>query len=121
MRIAFRAACAACAAAFLGFAWLQHNDPDPLLWIAIYGGACLVCAVAATGWLPWRVAGVSAILAAGASLPLLPSAVTAPPRLVFTDMAMHASGVEEAREVLGLWIVAAVLAGIAEVLRRGRG
>lgn len=32
---------------FLLFAFVQINDPDPLLWIAIYGAMAVVCIMAA--------------------------------------------------------------------------
>lgn len=35
------------AAMFLLFAFVQINDPDPLLWIAIYGVMAVVCIMAA--------------------------------------------------------------------------
>jgi hypothetical protein len=35
------------AAMFLLFAFVQINDPDPILWIAIYGAMAVVCIMAA--------------------------------------------------------------------------
>lgn len=35
------------AAMFLLFAFVQINDPDPLLWIAIYGVMAVICVMAA--------------------------------------------------------------------------
>ncbi len=32
---------------FLSFAIVQYNDPDPFVWIAIYGIVAVVCALAA--------------------------------------------------------------------------
>lgn len=43
------------AAVFLLFAALQYNDPDPWLWIPIYGYAALVCYLYARGRKPQRV------------------------------------------------------------------
>lgn len=34
---------------FIIFAALQYNDPDPYLWIPIYGYGALMCGLAATG------------------------------------------------------------------------
>lgn len=34
---------------FIIFAALQYNDPDPYLWVPIYGYAALMCGLAATG------------------------------------------------------------------------
>lgn len=33
---------------FVAFAALQYNDPDPLVWISVYGVAALICLVALT-------------------------------------------------------------------------
>ncbi len=37
------------AAMFLVFAFLQLNDPDPVVWISIYGAMAVVCVLAAFG------------------------------------------------------------------------
>jgi hypothetical protein len=37
------------AAMFLVFAFLQLNDPDPVVWISIYGAMAIVCVLAAFG------------------------------------------------------------------------
>ena len=38
-----------CCVLFIVFAGLQYNDPDPLLWIAIYGYTAVLCYLAARG------------------------------------------------------------------------
>jgi hypothetical protein len=48
-------------------ALVQYNDPDPLLWIAIYGAAALCCALFLFGCLPRLLAvGLSGAYALGA-------------------------------------------------------
>jgi len=43
----FRLLSAAVGLAFLAFAVLQHNDPDPALWMAVYGLVALLSFLAA--------------------------------------------------------------------------
>ena len=38
---------------FLAFAFLQINDPDPLIWILIYGAMAVVCVMAAFRSYSW--------------------------------------------------------------------
>lgn len=38
-----------CCVLFILFAGLQYNDPDPWLWIAIYGYTAVLCYLAARG------------------------------------------------------------------------
>ena len=38
------------AAFFLLAAGLQHNDPDPEIWMTLYGAACLVCSFFIAGF-----------------------------------------------------------------------
>ena len=47
---------------FFAFAGLQFNDPDPLLWIAIYSAMTVLCALAAFGKYYFKV---MLVLAAG--------------------------------------------------------
>ena len=107
------------AAVFVAFAALQWNDPDPFLWCAAYLVPAAICAVSAAGRLRWwpLPAGVAAAAFAWA-VGLLPAAVHAEPKAIVTDLAMHAPGVEEAREAIGLFFVAAVLASVAWRARR---
>lgn len=49
---------------FLGFCAVQYNDPDPLLWIAIYGYTAILTGLAAFGiHTPLTVPGVIIYLA----------------------------------------------------------
>ena len=89
------------------FAYLQHNDPDPLPWAFVYLSAAVMGAAEALGRglrrRAWLVGGAVLVWAAT----LMPAAVQAPAAAIFTDWDMVGPGVEEAREALGLLIVAA--------------
>ncbi|MFZ9046089.1 MAG: transmembrane 220 family protein [Cyclobacteriaceae bacterium] len=39
-------------ALFILFAVVQYNDPDPFLWIVIYGIVGIVCVLNGLGWFP---------------------------------------------------------------------
>ena len=98
----------------VGCAAVQYNDPDPLLWIALYGSGAVLLALAALGWRRrWAVAIVlGAYAAMGATV--LPG---------FVDWLLHYPGgdlvapmsadhphIEMSREFVGLLIAAACVA-----------
>ncbi len=87
---------------FLVFAGLQFNDPDPWVWIPIYGVFAILCFWDAFGIVP-RILSlgclISALVSAFLWWPDTFSGITGP---MTPD-----SGVEEARESLGLAICAA--------------
>jgi hypothetical protein len=91
----------ACATLFLAFAALQYNDPDPLVWIAIYVAMAALCIWSAFGQLP-RVVPILAMLAAlvGAYL-LWPTSYQG-----LSGKMDSRPGVELARESLGLLLCA---------------
>jgi hypothetical protein len=86
---------------------MQYNDPDPVQWMAIYGAAALGCALALFGrarW--WFLVGVAVVAAVWAAT-LAPAVIGhVAPRDLFAPAGMLAPAVEEAREMLGLIIVA---------------
>lgn len=113
---------AAAAAAFAAAALLQYNDPNPLTWVALYGAASAMCAVAAArGRAP-----VSAALALAALTTVWALVLIArlPGPGVYAEMfdawRMQGGGVEEARESVGLLLVAACSALIAAASRGTR-
>lgn len=100
---------------------VQFNDPDPLLWAAIYAVAALVC------WLeirrrtnPW----LPAVIAAAS----LAWAVTLAPRVIgkvpfgamFAEFEMADIGVEESREMYGLVLIALWMIAVASAAWRRR-
>lgn len=108
---------------FVGSAALQLNDPDPWPWVAIYVAAAGMAALAFSGRYPaCRRPGALAValvaltwgLAIAFSSPRLP-----PFRDLFGDWEMHAAGIEERRETLGLLIVSCWSALVALPPRRG--
>ena len=92
---------------FLLAAVLQYNDPDPVQWMAIYGAAALACVLALVRRLwRWYPVGVALAAALWAAL-LLPAVIGhVAPRDLFGNAGMLAPRVEEAREMVGLVIVA---------------
>src|SRR5688500_5955901 len=98
---------------YLFSAAVQGNDPDPLRWIAVYAAAAAACGLAlahlhrAARLLAMAIAAVALVW----SLTLMPGVLAAPPSLADLFVpAMKTVAVEEAREALGLWIVAAGMA-----------
>lgn len=98
----------------------QYNDPDPLGWMAIYGAAAVACLLLLGGrlprWLPAFVGLVALIWAAT----LAPGVVgRVAPGDLFREVTMASPAIEEAREMIGLLIVASwmlVLFGVAVTL-----
>lgn len=95
---------------FFFSAALQYNDPDPRRWIAMYGSAGLISAYAAfqpAGY-RWYVTGLLFLAALAWALSIAPRVVGrfAPGDLIRSwEMKDHV--VEEAREMIGLLVVAA--------------
>jgi len=94
---------------FFFSAALQYNDPDPKRWVAIYGLAGLISAAAA--WSPtgyrWYVSGLVFLAALLWALTIEPH-VAGRFRLgeLFQSWEMHDQRIEQARETIGLLIVA---------------
>ncbi len=99
---------------FLAFTYLQFNDPDPVIWILIYGAMAAVCGMAA---FKFYIRPVMLILAVGYIVnciilwPGVMDWLSSPDRsLLFDDLAkMQFPYIEETREFLGLLICIAVL------------
>lgn len=116
-----RAVHAFMAALFVFSAVLQLNDPDPWIWILIWGAAAVVAALAA-----FRPAGAPrafALVVAAAALvwaaTLAPHAVgRVPIGRMFESWRMKDTLVEENRETFGLLIIGAWMLVIAFVRPR---
>ncbi len=80
---------------FILAAAVQYNDPDPIVWMAIYGLAAVACGLALAGRLP-RLPAVLLSLAAFAW------AATLAVRVVGKQHLWYA---EEGREMMGLLLV----------------
>ncbi len=100
---------------FLSFAALQYNDPDPVIWILIYGAMAVVCFMAIRGrYSNPAMIGLAAVYIVYALLlsPALLTWLSSDDRsLLFDDLAkMQYPYIEETREILGLMICLVVLA-----------
>jgi len=102
---------------FLFSAAVQFNDPDPAVWIGIYGVAAVVCVLEIRRrtpvWTPVVIA-LIALLWAGT---LYYGARDVPISSLFAEWDMRDVRVEEAREMYGLAIVAAWMIVIATAVR----
>ena len=110
---------------FLLFAFVQINDPDPLVWIAIYGAMAVLCVLAAFRiFYKWLNIGLLIVFAVYCVF--LFSGVSEwmqqdDKSMIFDDVAkMQHPFVEESREFLGLVICMVVLAVHLIQVRRGR-
>lgn len=107
---------------FIIFAFVQVNDPDPLVWILIYGLMAATCVMAAFDYyLPKVLIGMAFILAGYAIFyfPGLREWLQHDDKeKLFDNLAkMEFSYIEESREFLGLVICVAVL--IMHIYRSG--
>ncbi|HEY0743397.1 MAG TPA: transmembrane 220 family protein [Chryseosolibacter sp.] len=99
---------------FLLFAFVQINDPDPLLWIVIYGAMAAVCVMAAFRYfikpLLWILLG-GFIVYMVILIPGMQQWLAQPDKSVLFDegMKMQNLYIEESREFLGLLICVLVL------------
>ena len=102
------------AAMFLVMAGLQFNDPDPVYWVAVYGGAALLALSKALGrysefWTAVTIGGALAGL-----IYALPGVLNFVDfgsfKELFGDMTASKPYVESTREFAGLMIVLIVLA-----------
>jgi hypothetical protein len=110
----FRLFFLALATAYLLFAAaVQHNDPDPLHWMALYGLTAACCMLAIAGkkwtWLLWMLLGMSVtemlITADGARTWLLLGAEN----LLTVPMSAERPWIEQSREFFGAAINAAIV------------
>jgi hypothetical protein len=99
---------------FLAFSFVQLNDPDPVVWILIYGAMAVVCVMATFDYFIPRLMLVLSIVYIGYASTLLPSISkwlqSSDRAMLFDDIAkMQNLYIEESREFLGLVICLAVL------------
>lgn len=100
---------------------VQFNDPDPLVWMAIYAAAAAACGLELAGKGRWWLATAVAAVALAWSAALVPGVVGRVPFLeMFSAWEMKDRGIEESREMYGLLIAAAWMAVLALVQRRRR-
>lgn len=90
---------------FLIFAVLQYNDPDPEVWIAIYGATAFICFAVFRGWINLIVKGILLVAYIIGAVYLWPGTFEG----ITLDMG-YKPEIEEARESLGL-----IICGLAMV------
>ena len=107
--------------AFIFSVIVQFNDPDPLLWAAIYAGAAVACGLELRRRTPL-------LLPASVAAVALAWAATIAPRVIgqvrfasmFAEFEMANAGVEESREMYGLVLIAIWMIAVAIAAWRRR-
>jgi hypothetical protein len=99
---------------FLGFAFVQINDPDPVIWILIYGAMAVISVMAIFEFYPKKFLIGLLVLFLLYSVVFIPGVLEwlrqENKAMLFDDLAkMQHPYVEEAREFLGLLICIIVL------------
>ncbi len=99
---------------FVAFAFVQINDPDPVLWIIIYGIMAVACVLAAFKMyyqIPLIVLLVGYIAYSFVFFNGVKEWFAQPDKSILFDdvMKMQYPYIEESREFLGLWICIVVL------------
>lgn len=99
---------------FLLFAAFQYNDPDPEIWVPIYGFAAVACFMAFAGvGRPWFF-GLMAVIYLVAAYYQWPPVFEG---FLLDEMGMKTVNIELAREAGGLGICAVVMLGLAFLTR----
>ncbi len=88
---------------FLLFTYWQLNDPDPILWVPIYGSAAYVSFQAFRGFVNKELVAVLFVLSIMAGIQLWVE-MTAWEGFMTDGLAMKTINQELAREAVGLWI-----------------
>ncbi|MEW5917083.1 MAG: transmembrane 220 family protein [Gemmatimonadota bacterium] len=93
---------------FVLSAVVQYNDPDPYVWMAIYAGGAVACWLSLRDRLPRWLPMVIALVAILWATTILPRVLGRVPFLdMFAAWEMKDVGIEESREMYGLFLVAA--------------
>jgi hypothetical protein len=99
---------------------VQYNDPDAMLWAAMYLAAAVMCAAQfrtnPPRWMP-RIVLVISVIWMGALLPSIVGQVSL--QEIFASISMQTKAVEEAREIGGLFLVG-LWAGVLSYRQRSR-
>lgn len=99
---------------FLLFAYLQLNDPDPVLWVSIYGAVAIVLFLRVVGWYRRSVLIVVMVAIGAYSLMLSPDVyewmMSSNKADLVGPMTDDKPYIEGSREFLGILIAEAALA-----------
>lgn len=86
---------------------VQYNDPDLYVWMVIYGAAAVACLLSLRNRLPRWLPMVVALVAILWATTILPRVLGKVPFLdMFAAWEMKDTGIEESREMYGLFLVA---------------
>ena len=88
---------------FTLFTYWQFNDPDPILWVPVYGSAVYVSIQAIRGKVNHELLTVMFVLSTMAGIQLW-TEMTAWEGFMTDGLAMKTMNQELAREAVGLWI-----------------
>jgi hypothetical protein len=119
-RVLLKVVNAVLALGFAAAAVVQWNDPDPLRWMALYGGAAVACLVwrrVRSGWVLAALIGALAAVWAGVIALGLERLATVSE--LFSPMEMKGGPIEESREAIGLGLVAVWMLFLVLVEKRG--
>lgn len=94
---------------FTLFSYWQLNDPDPILWVPVYGSAVYVSIQAVRGKVNHELISILFVLSLMAGIQLW-TEMTAWEGFMTDGLAMKTINQELAREAVGLWICSAALA-----------
>ncbi len=100
---------------FVLFAALQYNDPDPEVWIPIYGLAAIACFMAYAGVGRWWFFTAMAVMYVVAAMYQWPPKFEG---FLFSEVGMRSMNIEMAREAGGLAICAVIMGLIAVLMRK---
>jgi len=115
----FRSGAAVMCAVFLLSLAVQYNDPDPELWMPIYGLAAVLAGLGAAGRLPLRANAAALVLYLALFALWAPTLMSAR-REAFESWHMQAPGDEAPREAGGLALCALWSAVQTALARRPR-
>ena len=102
---------------FVLFAYYQRNDPDPMVWILIYGASALIAVLVYMNKIRRPVLWVAFIALIAGALMLWPSSYEG---LFLREDGSYTPAIEEARESLGLLIASISMAWHLFVSKAGK-
>lgn len=100
---------------FVLFAVFQYNDPDPEVWIPIYGLAAMACFMVFAGVGQWWIYVAMAVAYSVAAFYQWPPKFEG---FLFSEVGMRSMNIEMARETGGLAICSTVMMLLAFLMRQ---